>query len=133
MPVEICEVYKMSEINSIQIFTTTSLPSTNPMLDILCDNKNDTLPSICTSDYKGDKNIQKLESDEIFNQQHFDSIKILFDPTNQEAVFPNHHVSKRGLGLLGIIGGFVLLLLFLAFLTCVRQRKLYQVNEYEYE
>ena len=98
------------------------------MLDILCDNKNNTLPRICKTDYKGDQHTQMMESDEIFSQQHFDSIKTLFDLSNHEAVFPNHHVSKRGLGLLGIIGGVVLLLLFLAFITCVRQRKLYQVN-----
>ena len=65
------------------------------MLDILCDNKNNTLPRICKTDYKDDKNTQMMESDEIFSQQHFDSIKTLFDLSNHEAVFPNHHVSKR--------------------------------------
>merc|ERR1712130_122928 len=36
------------------------------------------------------------------------------------------HVTEKSFSLLGVIVGFVLLLLFLALVTCVRQKKIYQ-------
>ena len=39
------------------------------------------------------------------------------------AFFPQ----QRGFGLLGVIGGFALLIIFLAFITCVRHRQLFEV------
>merc|ERR1712226_1096996 len=40
--------------------------------------------------------------------------------------FTRHNISDKSLSLLGVISGFVLLLLFMAFITCIRQRKIYQ-------
>merc|ERR1712083_1015266 len=37
-----------------------------------------------------------------------------------------HHITEKSISLLGVITGFVLLLLLMAFITCIRQRKIYQ-------
>ena len=78
-----------------------------------------TIPTTPYQDMDGkDNNLQDLENT-------FDSFQITFDPINH----PNPHVSERSFSLLGVIGGCVLLLLFLAFITCVnvRHMNLYQV------
>ena len=118
--------------NSITNQPTTTLAYQDTITSILCttgNNKNNPLP-LCKDDFHRDQNLQNMKSDELFDLGNFDSIANPFDPINQGAFFPNPHVSERSLRLLGIIGGFVLLLLFLAFITCVRQRRLYQVTSW---
>eukprot|EP00092_Neocalanus_flemingeri_P011428 GFUD01012315.1.p1 GENE.GFUD01012315.1~~GFUD01012315.1.p1 ORF type:complete len:165 (-),score=21.92 GFUD01012315.1:57-551(-) len=70
-----------------------------------------------------DKYLQETESNQRFD---LDSINFSFEPVSHGSFPPTHQVSERSIRLLEIIGGFVLLLLFLAFITCVRQRKLYE-------
>ena len=61
-------------------------------------------------------------------QENFKSFQITFNPVNHGAFFPQSQVSDRGFGLLGVIGGCLLLSIFLVFITCMRQRKLYKVR-----
>ena len=51
----------------------------------------------------------------------------LLIPTVLYVGFPSDHLSRKSISLLGVIGGFILILLFMAFLTCIRQKKIYQV------
>ena len=41
---------------------------------------------------------------------------------------PISRVREKSLSLLGVIAGLVLLMLFLALLTCIRQRQMYKVT-----
>jgi hypothetical protein len=61
-------------------------------------------------------------------QENFKSFQITFNPVNHGAFFPQSQVSDKGFGLLGVIGGCLLLSIFLVFITCMRQRKLYKVR-----
>ena len=86
--------------------------------------------TVTTSPYQDldgkDNNLQDLESDEKLVLNNFDSVQITFDPINHGA-FLNPHVSEQSFGLLGI-GGLLLLLFLLAFISFLRQRNLTQVD-----
>ena len=84
---------------------------------------NSTINQTMETTLHRDKDINIKEN----NLNNLNSFQITFDPVNHGAFFPNPEVSDRSFGLLGVIGGCVLLLLFLAFITCVRQRRLYKV------
>ena len=68
------------------------------------------------------------QDNQLNDQENFDSFQITFNPVNNGAFFPQPQVSDRGFGLLGIIGGCLLLFIFLVIITCMRQRKLYKVK-----
>ena len=84
---------------------------------------NSTINQTMETTLHRDKDINIKEN----NLNNLNSFQITFDPVNHGAFFPNPEVSDRSFGLLGVIGGCVLLLLLLAFITCVRQRRLYKV------
>ena len=69
-----------------------------------------------------------IKDNQLNEQENFDSFQITFNPVNNGAFFPQPQVSDRGFGLLEIIGGCLLLFIFLVFITCMRQRKLYKVR-----
>ena len=73
----------------------------------------------------GDMDIKEYQSTD---QENFDSFQITFNPVNHGVFFPQPQVSERGFGLLGVIGGCLLLFIFLVYITCMRQRKLYKVG-----
>jgi hypothetical protein len=69
-----------------------------------------------------------LKDNQHTDQENFNSFQITLNSVNNGAFFPQSQVSDRGFGLLGVIGGCLLLSIFLVFITCMRQRKLYKVR-----
>ena len=87
---------------------------------------NSTINQTMETTLHRDKDIN-IKENNLNNLENLNSFQITFDPVNHGAFFPNPEVTDRSFGSLGVIGGCVLLLLFLAFITCVRQRRLYKV------
>ena len=85
---------------SQSLFTTspqppTLLPYSDPVSRVLCNFTN----NFCDSSYQQDTGILNTKGDDL---------------ENYEASFPTPEVSETNLNLLGVIGGFILILVFLA-------------------
>ena len=113
----------LSTLTSLDSQSTTPTSYADPVTRVLCGLGNIR----CESSYESDESLQNIKGYDIEN---LDFIKKQFEPIDHGASFPIPEVSDKSLSLLGIIGGFTLTLLFLAFITCVRQRKLYQVKSF---